>query len=64
MRLQLEVVRKGIELGRLAQTMRERLGEEPVREPRIARQERAVEVRAEDAPGAAEIGRASCRERV
>src|SRR5439155_10128608 len=56
-RLGLQLVLEGIEargFGR-ASSVCERLGEEPVSEPRVARQERAVEVRAEDAPGSAAL---------
>src|SRR5581483_10210298 len=52
-RAPLEDVRERLELRRLAAAaMRERLGEEPVREPRVARQERPVEVRPDHPAGA------------
>src|SRR5205823_8157726 len=54
-RLQLVVVRKGIELRRLTQTMRERLREQPVGKPRIARQERPVQIGAHGPTDAAAL---------
>ena len=54
MRARLERVRKRCELGRLAaRAMGERLLEQPVGEPRVARQERAVEIGADRATDAA-----------
>src|SRR6266568_131419 len=47
-RFALELVRQGVEFGRLASCcVRERLREQPVREPGIPRQERSVQIRAD-----------------
>src|SRR5712691_6655536 len=55
-RLAFELVRKRVELrGLLVGRVRERLGDEPVREPRVPRQQRAVEVRSDGAPESAAL---------
>ena len=52
----LQLVRERLELGRLAaRRVGERLREQPVREPRVARQQRAVQVRPDRAPDAAAL---------
>ena len=52
-RPRLELVGERLELRRLAaRAVRERLREQPVGEPRVARQQRAVEIRADRAPDA------------
>ena len=55
MRLQLELVVERLEGGRLAQLVRGGFGEDPVGEPRIAREEGTVEVRADHAPRSAAL---------
>ena len=56
MRLTFELVGERLELGRVAAgPVGERLGEQPVGEPRVAGQQRAVQVRAEHAAGAAAL---------
>src|SRR5690348_14471941 len=56
MGLALQLVPERLELGRLAPgAMRERLRQQPVCEPGIARQQGPVEVRAEDTAGAAAL---------
>ena len=55
MGLGFELVGQRLQLGRLAVAMRERLREQPVGEPGIPRQERAMEVRPEGASDAATL---------
>ena len=43
----LEFVRKGIERRRLPEAVGEGLGEQPIGEPRVPRQQRAVEIRSD-----------------
>ena len=56
MGLCLERVRQGLELGRIsAGSMRQRLAQQPVGQPRVARQQGAVQVRANRPPDAAAL---------
>ena len=66
MRFVFELVDEGCQVRQIAKAMCERLRKQPVGEPGVAWQERAVQVRPDGAPDAAalQIGRASCRERV
>src|SRR5207244_3447523 len=56
MRFRLEVVREPLELGRLGpRTMGDRLREEPVREPGVPWEQRAVQIRSDRASAAAAL---------